>query len=58
MTNSSIMRPLNVKLIKRMYQDHDYTVEEIADRLRYPIDHVIKAVNHMRLSANINQRPE
>jgi hypothetical protein len=58
MTNSSIMRPLNVKLIKRMYQDHDYTVEEIADRLRYPIDHVTKAVNHMRLSTDIDQRPK
>lgn len=58
MTTGNNTRSLNVQLIRRMYQDHDYTVEEIADRLRYPVDMVIKVVDQLSSRADLYQRPK
>lgn len=40
---------LNPNIIARMYQDHGYTVEEICDRLRYPIELVKEVIKRNNL---------
>jgi hypothetical protein len=38
------MTKIRIDLIKRMYEDHWYTVDDICDRLRYPKELVEKAI--------------
>ncbi len=38
------MSKINIDLVKRMYQNHYYTVDDICMRLRYPKELVEKAI--------------
>jgi len=48
----------NINLIKRMYEDHWYTVDDICDRLRYPkelVENVIRAYNLVKQPDHVQQ---
>ncbi len=49
MSKYQFMVKINQDLIRRMYQDHGYTADEICMRLRYPVDKVEEVVEKLGL---------
>jgi hypothetical protein len=47
---------VNVELVKRMYQDHNYSIQDICLRLRYSPESILAVIERYKLNNEHSQR--